>query len=128
MYVDDMTIFVANERSGKEVFSILNMFGIASGLKVNIDKTEGLWLGQDRRNTTTPFGIKWPVDPVKALGIFFSYNNKAADNYNFTTKLEKLSKQLHWWKARDLSIIGRVLENYWHVKILICCFSVVCST
>ena len=67
-----------------------------------------MWLGQWKNVTETPFGIKWPKYPIKALGIFHSYDKKAAEKYNFVTKLDKLTKQLHWWKARDLSIVGRV--------------------
>ena len=109
MYVDDMTIFVSDEQSGNHVFELLHNFGIASGLKVNVDKTEGVWLGQNKNYVKTPYGIRWPKEPIKALGIYFSYDKKAAENYNFVSKLEKLSRQLHWWKARDLTIIGKVL-------------------
>ncbi len=34
---------------------------------------------------------------------------KAAEKRNFITKLEQLTRQLHWWKARDLSLIGKTL-------------------
>ena len=109
MYVDDMTVFMSDEASGNRVFELLRMFKAASGLNVNIDKTEGIWLGRNKNCTHTPFGIKWPKEPFKALGIYFSYDKKAAENYNFVTKLEKLTRQLHWWKARDLSVLGKVL-------------------
>ena len=109
-YVDDMTVFVRDKKSVEKVFIILNEFYQISGLKVNVDKTEGLWLGKDRKNTEKPFKIKWPNEPIKALGIFFSYDEKAAEIKKFQTKLDKLTKQLHWWKARDLSLFGRVLE------------------
>ncbi len=68
-----------------------------------------MWLGQNRECKQKLYGIKWPCEPIKILGVYFSYDCKAAENYNFVTKLEKLSRQLHWWKARDLSLIGKVL-------------------
>ena len=109
MYVDDMTVFISDKPSGERLFHVLDMFKAASGLKANVEKTEGMWLGDDKDSADTPFGIKWPKTPIKALGIFHSYDKKAAEKYNFISKLDKLSRQLHWWKARDISIIGRVM-------------------
>ena len=42
-YVDDLTIFVKDINSAKEIFHILELYHKAAGLKVNKDKTEGLW-------------------------------------------------------------------------------------
>ena len=32
---------------------------------MNIDKTEGVCLGRNKDKQETPFGIKWPKEPVK---------------------------------------------------------------
>ena len=108
-YVDDMTVFVSDKPSAKRLFKILEMFKLASGLQMNIDKTEGVWLGRNKDKQETPFGIKWPKEPVKALGIYFSYDKHASERCNFVSKLEQLTRQLHWWKARDLTLLGKVL-------------------
>ena len=108
MYVDDITLFVSDTASGDRIYNILHEFSLASGLKANVDKTEGMWIGEAKTCAYTPFGIKWPKTPIKILGIYFSHNSKAADNFNFITKLDKLTKQLRWWKSRDLTILGRV--------------------
>ena len=108
-YVDDLTVFVSDINSANEVFSILETFFKASGLKVNRDKTEGMWLGKDFQCEDTPLNIKWPKEPIKILGIFLSYNENDAEKANFDDKIAKLQRQLHWWKARDLSLIGKVL-------------------
>ena len=42
MYADDLTAFIKDERSASHFFSLLNVFGSCSGLKI---KTEGMWLG-----------------------------------------------------------------------------------
>ena len=108
-YVDDMTVFVSNRLSAQRLFAVLDRFKLASGLQMNIDKTEGLWLGRNKNCHDTPFGIKWPKEPVKVLGVYFSYDKHASERCNFVTKLEQLTRQLHWWKARDLSLLGKVL-------------------
>ena len=70
-YVDDLTIFVSNEQSARQVFSILELFRIASGLRVNKDKSEGIWLGQNMNFTSQPFDIKLPKDPIRGFGCLY---------------------------------------------------------
>ena len=38
-----------------------------------------------------------------------SYNKNAALKANFEDKIASLLKQLHWWKARKLSLTGKFL-------------------
>ena len=68
-----------------------------------------MWLGSTKDYKDTPFNISWPKDPIKALGIYFSYNMEKAIKANVEDKMERLKKQLHWWKARGLSLKGKVL-------------------
>ena len=55
-----------NEWGGKIFYSHV------SGLEVNSSKTEGMWIGSLKSNEEKPFGIKWPSEPIKALGVFFT--------------------------------------------------------
>ena len=64
---------------------------------------------KNKNSKDKPLDLKWPTKPIKALGIYFSYKTEEAANANFVHKLEQLQRQLHWWKARDLSLIGRTL-------------------
>ena len=45
IYADDLTGFINNERELVELIGLINDFGAASGLKLNIDKTEALYIG-----------------------------------------------------------------------------------
>ena len=109
LYADDMTIAVQDLNSAQKVFDTLIQFSKHSGLKVNVKKSEGMWIGEDKMNDSQPFGIKWPKTPIKALGIYHSTNKQTALNKNIQDKTEKLLKQLHWWKARNLSLSGKIL-------------------
>ena len=109
LYADDITIFVRDVKSAKQALAVLNMFSKHSGLKMNKEKSEGMWLGAQKDNPDELFGIVWPKLPIKALGIYHSYDVEAACNANFDDKIDKLIKQLHWWKARNLSLSGRIL-------------------
>ena len=95
MYADDTTAFVIEEASANNLFKELNEFQLVSGLKVNVEKTEGIWIGLNAFSKNRPFGIKWPSNPIKALGIYFSYNVKEAENANFEDKIKQLERQLH---------------------------------
>ena len=75
-YVDDLTIMVKNAISAEKVFYIFDKFENVSGLKINREKTEGMWLGRNKNVQNEPFHIKWPKRPVK--GIYFSYDSNAA--------------------------------------------------
>ena len=80
LYADDTTVFVRDLDSITNLLALLNDFKQFSGLEVNTTKTEGMWLGLWKSNTEAPFGFRWPRDPIKALGIFFSYDSKKQMN------------------------------------------------
>ena len=109
LYADDMTIVVQDINSAQKAFALLKTFSTHSGLKVNIKKSEGMWIGSLKNNMDQPFGIKWPKTPIKALGIYHSCNKISAASKNFDDKILSLLKQLHWWKARNLSLTGKIL-------------------
>ncbi|KAL9964737.1 hypothetical protein ACROYT_G028417 [Oculina patagonica] len=108
-FADDTNLFCADLKSAEEALCLINDFGSISGLKLNVKKTKALWLGKWRNNNTTPLQLSWPRDPVKVLGIYFSYAEKANDNYNFNLKVRKLQTHLDMWSPRGLTLFGKVL-------------------
>jgi len=87
MYADDTKVFLSDMESISYLLKLLSQFKVASGLKVNNSKTEAMWLGKWKNRSDTPFNFNWPVDPICALGAFFSYNTTKADKLNFDEKL-----------------------------------------
>ena len=67
-----------------------------------------MWLGQWKKRTDTPFGFKWPKEPICALGVFISHNQLSADWLNFGEKIKILEKMLKIWKRRNLTLYGRI--------------------
>ena len=63
----------------------INTFGKVSGLKLNIDKTEGLWLGAGKNRHDNFANINWNNESIKALGVYFGYNKTVIEE----KKLEK---------------------------------------
>ena len=107
-YADDTTAVLSDAESGYKLFQLLDKFKKVSGLKVNSSKTEGLWIGSLKGSEMKPLGIKWPQDPIKALGIFFTYDKKLLYMKNFTEKLDNIKKLINIWSSRGLSLYGKV--------------------
>ena len=75
-YADDTTAVLSDIDSAHALFNLLDAFKKLSGLVINSSKTEGMWIGSSRGKTLKPFGIKWPEEPIKALGVYYSYDIK----------------------------------------------------
>ena len=89
-YADDSTLISDGSRQSlHNIFSVLDTFASVSGLKVNYEKTEAIWIGALKDSTNTMFPekkIKWSIDKVKALGVWFSAKNKNINSINYREK------------------------------------------
>ena len=108
-YADDTTGIFKDVESANNFLQMVNTFSEISGLKLNVEKTEAIWLGSDKNRKEKPLGIKWPDKPIKLLGLYIGHNDKDLEISNFRHKLIDLKRLLHSWEERDLSIIGRIL-------------------
>ena len=109
-FADDTGFFLAGLNSVRLVLTKFDMFGEVSGSKVNIDKTEGMWLGKHKQKPDTPLGIKW-VKSTKSLGIFFGHND--IDSLNWVRCLDKFKTALNLYMIRSNTIMGRTtIINY----------------
>ena len=75
-YADDTMSVLSDFNSAQNLSKLLDDFKTLSGSEVSPNKTEGMWIGSSRENKTKPFGIKWPSEPIKALGAYYSYDQK----------------------------------------------------
>ena len=55
-----------------------------------------------------PLGIKWPQDPIKALGIFFTCDKKIAIYEELHGKTRQHKKLINIWSSRGWSLYGKV--------------------
>ncbi|KAL9989297.1 hypothetical protein ACROYT_G003831 [Oculina patagonica] len=107
-FADDTTVFVNDQVSVINLLKLLREFKHTSGLEINTSKTEAMWLGAWRNKTDTPYNFRWPQEPIRALGVFFSYNADEANNLNFGEKIRNLEKTFNGWKRRKLTLHGRI--------------------
>jgi len=122
-YADDVSITFTEMPSLNEIFNVLKKFEKATNAKINISKTEGLWIGAWKNRTDTPLGIKWVNTMVKNLGIFFGNNRTDCEARNFEEIKEKIKNKLTYWGGKGISLKGKIrvintfiLPKLWHVS------------
>ncbi|KAK3094930.1 hypothetical protein FSP39_007966 [Pinctada imbricata] len=101
MYADDSTGICSTEKSIEKLLFWSNHYGKASGSKLALFKTKGLWLGKWKTRSDHPFGISW-VDSTKILGIPFGAKLTLDDIWQ--PVLQKFQKTLNLWQQRRLSL------------------------
>jgi len=112
MLADDTTCFLNGSlESFDNLFSTLDMFAVCSGCKANLSKSGAIWIGAKKGCSDFPYqdkGLQWNSDKFKTLGINFSLNIDALYNLNYKVKLEQIEQTLNCWRARNLSLLGKI--------------------
>ena len=108
MYADDATFFLKDMIDYREVLSRIKLFSDFSGLNLNKNKSNAMFVGDPSQKNQIKFGIKI-VNSIKILGITFS-NEKAAKDMeiNVEPKIKQLERICGMWEKRHLSLIGKI--------------------
>ncbi|MEC8831681.1 MAG: reverse transcriptase domain-containing protein, partial [Bacteroidota bacterium] len=116
-YADDATITITQNCCFKEVYKELQDYEQATGAKVNLKKTKGLWVGAWKTRTDSPLGLTWTNENVENLGVFFG--NKDPGKCTFQKIIPKLVKSINFWKQFYLCKLAkaRVLEIFHASKL-----------
>ena len=109
-YADDTTLILDGSKSSlQKALNLLDIFANISGLHVNYEKTEALWIGELHKSTEILFPqrkIKWARR--KALGIWFSTCKGETVKLNYDERKEKLDKLIENWQFRRLTLLGKI--------------------
>ena len=106
-YADDTQAFLTSDESMRQFMSEVRLYEAASGGRLNVVKTEGLWIGPWRARTDRPFGFAWRNNRVRVLGVWIGETTCAGDN--FTAQFASIHAKLKAWKSRPLSELGKVM-------------------
>ena len=122
-YADDTTAVLSDISSAEQLFELMTFFKDISGLKINCKKTEGMWIGSTKENKEKPLGIKWPDEPIKALGVYYTYDLKLLREKNFIERLDSIKKLINIWSSRGLSIYGKltIIKSFLIPKFVYIC-------
>lgn len=106
-YADDTNGLLKDTSSVRNFLNTVHEFGQYSGLSLNKDKTEAMWLGNCRNSPSKPLNITWPNKPLKILGVHMSYDKEACYNLNFEQKIDKAKRIINMWHMRNLTLYGK---------------------
>ena len=112
LLADDSTCFInGSDSSFKSLFDTIEIFSQSSGCRLNVSKSEAIWIGSKKGTQLYPFsdkGLKWNKSTFKTLGIHFSLNTKQLYDLNHMIKLKSIENTLNCWRARNLSLVGKI--------------------
>ena len=109
-FADDLTTFLKDKDSLHKLLHKLKLFVSCSGLKPNIAKTEVLRLGPSQKDVDiySILKIPKPSEPPKILVVYFTWDNRLRDRFNFENLIKSVKKLLAQWRRRNLIIVGKI--------------------
>ena len=107
-YADDTQLYIKDVDQIPIALSILKTFSEYAGPKLNITKTEGLWLDNHFPHEQTIHGIRITVGPIKCLGIYVGGDAQICNKLNWNGPIENMELLLNTWKKRDLTLFGKI--------------------
>lgn len=110
-YSDD-TVLILNgsEKSLRTTIDELNNFNTISGLKINLSKTQLVWIGSKKCFTEKlchEMNFYWTTQS-KLLGIQFDVGLANIPKLNYNKKLVKIKEIINQWNKRHTTPIGRI--------------------
>ena len=122
-YADDTTIVVLSDASLREVFSLFQRYELASGARLNVEKSHGLLIGSWRSRTDLPVALDWSSTHITVLGSRLA--NDGAELWE--KRIQSLDSLLACWSNRSLSYHGRALiantlglSLFWYLSSFSC--------
>lgn len=93
-----------------EALKLIDNFRKVSGLELNLQKTQGVILGEIELNRNISKEIKWG-NRIKILGIHFDSGNYIHKDQvlNFDPAIVKMKRTCNSWKMRKLSLKGKIV-------------------
>jgi len=127
-HADDTTATVSDKMSIANIFEVFELYGKASGAKVNESKSQIMCLGKANLSRDELGGLEIMIckDVLEILGIYVGKNRRECEEKNWRNKVNKIKNILNMWKQRSLNIQGRVtiissllVSRLWYAAMVI---------
>jgi hypothetical protein len=105
---DDTTLFLSSKNEIGIALKTIETFGKHSGLILNRNKTEGLWIGKLKLCLDKISDINWSNSPIKSLGVYFGCNTAQCNKLNWENKLRECENIIKQWNKRNLTFFGKI--------------------
>ena len=111
-FADDTTLCLdGSEESFQESIQTLKKFALFSGLELNNDKTQDVWIGS-KKNSKVRFlrdmNFCWNPGIFQVLGIKFSTDTTQISSIKFEGKISEIRKILNNWGRRQITPRGKI--------------------
>ena len=106
-YADDTCLYLLDEASLKTALMVFQIFAKCSGLNINMDKSEAIWIGASSNYLHKPFNMKW-TKGATCLGVYITNNIEEICEINYRDKIKKIEDLLKIWALRKLTLIGKI--------------------
>ena len=108
-YADDLILFSSPKiHSIQGILEELSQFSKVSGLKVNLQKTKCLPIGNNvPTEQLKTLGLS-VVNDLKILGIHYHKTNDNIASINIQTIIPKIKKEICQWRRRQLTLLGKI--------------------
>ena len=111
-YADDTTLILdGSEISLKAAMNELQSFANISGLKINVEKTQVVWIGSEKfsnKKCCPNWNLQWGITHFSILGMIFDIDLHKITTLNFDKKIVKLKQIINMWNKRRLTPIGKI--------------------
>ena len=101
LYADEVSVIVSSDGAMKEAFYTYARFERGTGSKLNLDKCEGLWLGNWRGRPDSPVPFQWTSSKIMVLGTFIGNGN--LEEANCCSRVDAVAKCVSAWSSHNLS-------------------------
>lgn len=105
-YADDTTVTVREMSSVKKVLEIIGKYGMASGAKINREKSEIMYIGEVQR---ADIGLRVEEKYMKVLGVYLGVDSTDARDVTWTGVINKIRTVCSAWKGRKLKLKGKII-------------------
>ena len=111
-YADDTSVILdGTETSLNQTLQELDYFSRISGLNINFDKTQLVWIGAEKfssRSIKTKWKLSWGKNSFRLLGINFNTDLEKMLKDNYTPRITQMEKRIKQWEKRSLTPIGKI--------------------
>ena len=111
-FADDTSMFLdGSSDSLNTTLHELERFARISGLKINFDKTQVVWIGFKKYSSETiktKWKLSWGCQRFKILGINFNVDLEKMESENYNSKVHQLENMVKLWGKRSLTPLGKI--------------------
>ena len=106
-YADDTTCCVFSDDEWTTLKEMFGKYAKALGSKLNLEKTQGFWLGSLLNRTDSSLEINWLSEYIKILGINLHCDYQRTVKVKWHATMQTIERTLCYWKKISLSYPGK---------------------